>query len=725
MSGFLPAARGHTPAVVDGERLSRVVGHLLDTPGILPGLRAAEELRWAACRSEGTRSTVRLLGELIAQPADQLAAIAGVHALSAVPGPAATAQLTDLLDDDRWFLTEHAAWGLAARSPHRPAMTRLAAMIGEAGFRGMLAQRTMAQWSRGDASSVLAALDGARHRAAGTGRAALVDTIGTVPGVDATAILEATAADDATIVRLAAIGALGWRTGDPDLLRRLAMTDDAVGAGALLALIDRTRDDGDRRGGPADRPGLRIAQVVFHADVGGESDRMGAGDNGGLATLVRQVADAFVSRDDVIQVTTITRGSTVDAISELVQPPDDPLRVGVVPVTGDVSVDRRSGWTHRLTVERGVRRVLLAGPRPDVVHLRMADVGTLAAEGVARQLDLPVVFTAAPDPHVVLEQLDHTAALTRADFGSDDELEHWWFRARMVERLTSQASRVVLLPRPDARAQIRRLLGEGATTASEDATVVPEGIDLGPTERARAAVAGVTPEALRATDLGSFVEALEALPADRRGLPLVISVGRLHPAKGMDRLARAWAGSDTLRTETNLVIVGGDLEQPSADELGVLGDLDEILGDGDQRRRTGAILLGHRPHDAVAGVLAIAVAGLRGLIAAGGVYVAASAKEEFGLAIVEALGAGLTVVAPAGGGPATYVDNGDTGVLTDTRSIGALRAAIVDARRLVDRPGRAARARTMVRDDLTIAAMAASLVDVYAGIGVGRATRTS
>ena len=47
----------------------------------------------------------------------------------------------------------------------------------------------------------------------------------------------------------------------------------------------------------------------------------------------------------------------------------------------------------------------------------------------------------------------------------------------------------------------------------------------------------------------------------------------------------------------------------------------------------------------------------------------AAAKEEFGLAIVEALGAGLTVVAPDVGGPATYVADGDTGVLADTRSV--------------------------------------------------------
>jgi glycosyltransferase involved in cell wall biosynthesis len=95
------------------------------------------------------------------------------------------------------------------------------------------------------------------------------------------------------------------------------------------------------------------------------------------------------------------------------------------------------------------------------------------------------------------------------------------------------------------------------------------------------------------------------------------------------------------------------------------------------------------------------------------VYVAAAAKEEFGLAIVEALGVGLTVVAPDAGGPPTYVAHSDTGILADTQSPARLRRAISDARQLVDRDGRADRARALVRDRLTVEAMAAALVTAY------------
>ena len=59
-----------------------------------------------------------------------------------------------------------------------------------------------------------------------------------------------------------------------------------------------------------------------------------------------------------------------------------------------------------------------------------------------------------------------------------------------------------------------------------------------------------------------------------------------------------------------------------------------------------------------------------------GIYACASIKEEFGIALLEAMACGLYVVAPAGGGPATYVEDGVTGRLTATWDVVALRSAV-------------------------------------------------
>jgi len=100
------------------------------------------------------------------------------------------------------------------------------------------------------------------------------------------------------------------------------------------------------------------------------------------------------------------------------------------------------------------------------------------------------------------------------------------------------------------------------------------------------------------------------------------------------------------------------------------------------------------------------------------VYVCASLKEEFGLAILEAMATGLLVVAPDSGGPATYVDDGVTGFLTETadpaKLVTTTERALTQAAAGDD--GAAARARDLVAERFTIQGMAAKLAPVYESV---------
>ena len=205
-------------------------------------------------------------------------------------------------------------------------------------------------------------------------------------------------------------------------------------------------------------------------------------------------------------------------------------------------------------------------------------------------------------------------------------------------------------------------------------------------------------------------ELADRLPETRHGLPLVLSVGRLNPVKGMDRVVSAWASDDRLWQACNLVIVGGELERPSATERGVLDSIDRIVPEGDNRRE-GLVLLGGRPREEVATLLVAAAAGRDGGWPGGGVYIDGALKEEFGLSVLEALAAGLVVVAPSTGGPSTYVEHGDTGILVDPTD--DLAVAMHEAFGLMNRAGRAARARALVNERYSVAKMAAALVDLY------------
>ncbi|RII86672.1 sucrose synthase (sucrose-UDP glucosyltransferase), partial [Clavibacter californiensis] len=250
---------------------------------------------------------------------------------------------------------------------------------------------------------------------------------------------------------------------------------------------------------------------------------------------------------------------------------------------------------------RGIRRVLRAAGRVDAVHLRMADVGTLAASTVARELGIPVVFTVAPDPHGVVDALDRSGALTRDRFGSVDEREHYWFRVRLVQRLAADAAHTVLFPRPELKRDMRRLVGIDVDAHPERHSVVAEGIDVAAIERSRDdAMLGADADGSPARAFVELDDLLAGLPEERRGLPLVISVGRLARVKGMASLAHVWAADPALRSRANLLIVGGDLDAPSSEEREQLARiLDAVPGaDGPaDAARHGLLLAGHRGND--------------------------------------------------------------------------------------------------------------------------------
>lgn len=712
--------------------LAHALQQVRQAPFVVDVLANADHLARAAAGTPGPGAT-RLLTAAALDPGDQLTAVAATHALAQVFDDEADGVLSDLLSHDQPFLREHAAWALASRLPRLDAVPRLVGVVVAGGFSGMLAQRTLQHWAVSADEQVTASLVSELAGVADDGaRARLVETLGLVPGPTAARLLAGRALDEqeAVEVRSAALAALGTRPGDRaavDAIARLARSDDPYLADvARLAADDLGRADREAaaRTGRSTAPGTdavatsggppTVAQLFLHADIDRGLTSAGAGDNGGVATLLVSLGDALVTGSWAGQVLTLSRGSARDALAAL-RAGDEPHRLVPVPLLCD-PLPAAQAWPARVAAQRGIRRALTALGRVDVLHLRMADVGSMAAADVAAELGIPFVFTLAPDPHVVVHALDMTGSLTRANFGAVDAHEHYWFRARLVERLARAAAHTVLFPRPELRNDLRDLLGIDVDAHPARHTVVPEGIDLTATDAARAA----SGPALR--DLEDLVA---ALPEHRHGLPLAVSVGRLHRVKGAATVVEAWARDPALRGRCNLVLVGGDLERPSADEQGQLDLVASVLA-ANPGAEEGLVLAGHRPHAVAAQWLAAAHTGRSPLVGPDGVYVCGSLKEEFGLAVVEALAAGLVVVAPGTGGPATYVEDGVTGFLVDTRvpaDVGRGLGAALDLA-ATDRGERVARAYGLVRDRYTVQAMARALAGVYAGVGSRSASRS-
>ncbi|MFF0943587.1 glycosyltransferase [Kocuria sp. CPCC 205300] len=716
---FVAPCAPDTTAGRTGTRPGAALDAVRIAPTILEGIRRTDRLVTAA--REEPDEALPVLAQQIRRGEDQVAVLAAVHALAAVSGRRADTLLTALLDDDAMWVREHTAWSLAGRPPVARAVLPLAHLVVSGGFPGMLAQRTLQAWARTAVDDVGGALV---HTLTGTSdpgaRARLAEILGLVPGAAPTELLRALAGDpgEGHEVRGAALESLVERhradpagVARPDALAaECARVPGPLAAAARLALAELTE-------GPAAPPpagdGLTVLQAFLHAEIDRDLTFSGRGDNGGIATLLAQLGDALVGHrprrgHGVSRVVTVSRGTHDDARAALPGPAGAGHVFGTVPFQG-APVHLADAWPRRVAAERGLRRVLRTAGPVDVVHLRMADVGSMAAAAVAAAFGVPWVLTMAPDPHALVAAREAAGALTREDFGAADAVEHLWFRVRLLADLAAGAEHVVLFPRPDLARDARELLGLDPDEPGR-CTVVPEGIDLGSVDRATEQAREGTGRALEELDA-----VLAGLPAERRGLPLLATVGRVHRVKGTTVLVEAWAADEVLRERCNLLVVGGDLTAPSADEREQLTRIDAAVP-REQAAERGLLLAGHRPHGTVAVWLAAVRRGRPGLSAPRGAYVCASVKEEFGVALVEALASGLPVVAPASGGPATFVQDGATGVLVDTRDAAALARGAGRALDLAAAPGAgraAAAAHAMVRDRFSVQSMAEALSTVY------------
>ena len=630
----------------------------IEAGGVLEALKAAGELRRAPAGDE--------LSHLLAlmEHGDTLSRLAASHALGLRKDLSIDRGLLALLDDEESSVREAAALAYADRTCFTPAIPALCREVAAEGFSGMLAELALEEWFRG-----------------------------------------------------------APQLAGPLLGRALAHEPDAEARARLEAIMqvpDRDLSKARPRNGEENRSGLRIGQVFLQGRIDGELREAGAGDGGGLATLTVHLSRALGRRPEIGHAVTITRAFADEhaaASHELLHEPLDEHasieRVAFGPAGYLATADM---WPYRLEAERAVERTLRRLMPLDVVHLRFADVGTFAAARACRRLGIPICFTLAPDPHSVIRAAEHAGTLSRATFAEADRRDHYVFRAHLVETMLEQAEGLVLFPRPNARADLAELLGIDTRHSNRGRLrTISEGISLETLDRAARAH-----EADREPAVWSDLRrAIGALPRERVGLPLLISVGRFHRVKGFHRLLEAWAGDPSLFASFNLAIVGGNLQAPTGEERIVLQLLADVVA-RHPAAASGLLVLGHRSHDEVAELLRAARSGLDGAVAANGVYACASDKEEFGLALLESLAAGLPVVAPQTGGPATYIEDRATGFLVDTTSVGELRRGLRGAAAVRDDQVRAARASALVRSRFSIDTMAEQLASLYLDLATSR-----
>lgn len=641
--------------------------------------------------------------------AGPLATLAIIETASQMNHKEATNLLVQCLSANEPSVRRLACWKLEHKHPVKSALPTLTKQLCQGGIDTLHAHNTLARWATYNPDLIIqASMNALLTHSAPLKRARIVDLLGSLASSRITRILTVIAADklEHTSVRIAAIGALGTRADAftesvKMILSQIASKANELGAYAQLALHDQAATQTPRA---SKGKGLKVCQLVL-AQVDEGLSKGGRGETGGVASLLVSLADSLSEQGPIEQVMTIGLGSVNESLDNLKQSTSLAQAFGVV-AAGDRMRPMTSlnAFEHLPALKRSINRCLRRFPEIDIIHLRMLDAGTFAAAQVAKDLGIPVCFSFAPDPQNTVSGLQAKGALTEKAFLEADATSHLWFRARMLETMSRTVGHVALFPQPKCKLLLQDIRKE-LNPKTQHCVTVAEGIDV---KMMRNTERRYELNQKQKDDVLNELE--EKICLSRRHLPLLLSVGRFHPMKGMARIVEAWASNPSLYERCNLVLVGGNLSNPSTTEQAVMCDIDSSMALHNPPK-AGLVMLGGRPRAQTAQLMVATQKGREGFWAKGGIYVDGAPKEEFGLALIEALSIGLVVVAPSTGGPSTFVEHGDTGILVAPKA--DLGLAITQGFKLVEQPGRSNKARSMVEQRYAIETMAKRLTDLY------------
>jgi glycosyltransferase involved in cell wall biosynthesis len=216
---------------------------------------------------------------------------------------------------------------------------------------------------------------------------------------------------------------------------------------------------------------------------------------------------------------------------------------------------------------------------------------------------------------------------------------HVLFRLNRLHAVTfRQARRVIAVSQAVGRA-----LAAQKIVPARKITVIPNGIDF---QCFDASLQGFDREAFRRR---------MKIPA---GSWLVGTVGELKRQKGHEDFLRAAAVIARQKSNAHFVITGGDNSRTGEHRA----HLDRLIAELNLKSRVH--LTGHLDNVAP-------------LLSALDVYVSASHTESFGLAIVEAMAAGLAIVATATEGAREIIDDEETGIIVAIGDHQAMAASVL------------------------------------------------
>lgn len=349
--------------------------------------------------------------------------------------------------------------------------------------------------------------------------------------------------------------------------------------------------------------------------------------------------------------------------------PDAPnVRILRVPCGPQGFVAKEALWPHlREWVANIAALYEREGAWPDVCTGHYADGGVAAAALQVSQA-IPFTFTG----HSLGAQKRDRLLETKPEGAAELEARYHFAERLEAERVAMhRAGAVITNSGQEQREQYAHPVYVGAVDPEDQAhfAVIPPGANLTIFDKGS--------RSPREDEIRAVVAARweRDIAPERQHLPAIIASMRLDPKKNHIGLVKAFLGSPELREQANLLLIIRGSDHPlrdwagaSADEQALLKAMNEAITAGDG--------WGSVTSFALAGQDAIA-ATFRWASASKGVFCLPALYEPFGLGVIEAMVAGLPVVATSFGGPQEISDGGRAVLLADPTNEPELAAQLL------------------------------------------------
>lgn len=389
--------------------------------------------------------------------------------------------------------------------------------------------------------------------------------------------------------------------------------------------------------------GLTITQAMFYGNL----DDSGKGQSGGLGTLLRALGNRLSSSQKVANVLTVTINNDWNNDRQLMNhecPNHWIIRLPLYIDTEDKLVFVKKELVLRRFIAKFMGRLNV---KLDIFHIRYLDNASMAIASYAKKIGARLVFTLTPDPHRAM--MDHDGHLRSYE---TEEMLGILDRINIGDELLSMTDGVIGIGGDTVRQELESYFPQLTSKAKRFTfEMIGEGIDpLFETH------------ALDFSETANIQFSIHKVNDAFFEKPIILNVGRLNRQKGQDQLIRAW-GESRLWRDYNMIVIGGNCEKPNAEEADITGFFKAYL-ELNRHLQGRFAHLEALPNKVVRNIERMIMNNPVGVYP--NIYLCSSKKEEFGIAILEALSEKFLVFAPVEGGVKTYINNGSNGFLIDT-----------------------------------------------------------